>query len=123
MIVDFTSIKKKLDQISGIILRNEIKRRMPILGSVGKHCLHEGSQHSYETVDHEKQNLELQTAESSFSISKEEMGKITFGEIIKKIQGIAEDMVGQMERTTFQKLGGELDQRGRTTLGNHSPFP
>ena len=82
MIVDFVSIKQRLDQITTTFLREEVKKRTPFLSQVGRQLLHEGDKHSYETVDHEKGSMEFQEAGSSFQLTQEEMSKITLKEIM-----------------------------------------
>lgn len=121
MIVDFVSIKEKLNQGLDILLREEVKKRTPFLGMVGKFLIHEGNKSSYETIEHEKKNLEFKKAESSFMVTREEMNKMTFKDIIQKIQTLAEDMAGQMERGTFQTLLEEIEKAGQNIKGN-PPF-
>lgn len=121
MIVDFISIKRKLHQGINILLREEVKRRTPFLSMIGSRFMHEGNRTSYETVNHERKNLEYKKAESGFSLKREEMSKMTFKEIVEKIQQAAEDMAGQMERGVFQTLKEEIDKAGNIIPGN-PPF-
>lgn len=123
MIVDFISIKKKLHQRIDILLRDEIKRRTPFLSMIGHQLIHEGDRTFYETVNHEKKNLEYKKTESSFSFTREEMNKITFREIVEKIQKSAEDLAGQMERSMFKTLNETIEKSGNVIQGNHQFSP
>lgn len=118
MIVDFPSIKQKLDRIADIYLRAEVDKRMPFLREVGKHRLHEGDKHSYETVDNVERDLAMQEAGTSFSLTREQMACISFPEILKKLDEIAEEMANQIEGGTLQRLSDELEEQGRTVPGN-----
>lgn len=121
MIVDFVSIKEKLHQGVNILLRQEIKKRTPFLASIGTRYLHEGDKHYIGTVEQEKSELELKRGESTFTLTREEMSKITFKEIIEKIQRSAEDMAGQMEKEAFRSLDESLEKHDRHIPGNF-PF-
>lgn len=118
MIVDFVSIKQRLDQTINIFIREEIKKRTPFLSEVGRQLLHEGDKHSYETVDHEKGTMEFQEAGSSFQLTQDQMGKITFGEIFERMAALADDMAKQMEGNVFRKLSKEMEERNRTVPGS-----
>jgi len=119
--VDFTSIKRKLNQGINLFLRAEIKRRTPLLSMVGKRIAHEGDKTSYETIGKEEKHMEYQKAESSFSLTRDELGKMTFAEILKKVEGAAEDMARQMEGGAFQTISKEVEKVGNTIEGN-PPF-
>jgi len=121
MIVDFISIKEELRQSINIFLREEVKRHTPFLSRLGRSYVHEGNRTSYETVNHKKKNLDYKKAESGFSFTQEEISKMTFGDIIKKIQQSAKDMAGQMERGAFQTLKETIDKTGNVVSGN-PPF-
>lgn len=121
MIVDFIEIKEKLHTITNILLREEIKRRAPFIGSIGSRYLHEGDKHMVGTVEQDKSELEMKRGKSSFYLSREEMSKITFLEIVEKIKESAEEMAGQMERGAFQTLTEEMEKHNRNIPGN-PPF-
>jgi len=118
MIVDFVKIKKKLSQWADIFLREEIKRRTRFASRLGSHIIHEGDRASYETVDKEKKKLEYKKAESSFSLTREEMDKITFKEIVEKLKVVAEDMARQIEGGLFQTLSKGIEEAGNVIPGN-----
>ena len=122
MIVDFVSIKERLERIATLRLRREIEKRTPILSMIGKHLLHEGSKYSFETVDHEKREMKFQKAETTITLSRQEMGRISHQEIMAKIETSAEEMARQMERGTLQTLSEELERVGNTISGGGKPF-
>jgi hypothetical protein len=123
MIVDFVSIKEKLHQGINLFLRAEVKKRSPFLSLVGSHLMHEGDEHSYETVDKQEKRMEFQKAETRFSLTRDEMSKITFPEILKKMEDSAEDMARQMEGGAFQTIAQEIDKVGNTIPGNPAYSP
>lgn len=121
MIVDFTSIKGKLNQVINLFLRAEIERRTPLLSMAGRRIAHEGDKTSYETTDKEERQMEYQMAETSFSLTRDEMAKMTFPEILKRIEDAAEDMAKQIEGGVFQTISKEVDKVGNT-IEEHSQF-
>lgn len=121
MIVDFISIKEKLHNGINLYLRAEVKRRAPFLNMIGSRYTHEGDESSYETVDKQEKKMEYKRAETKLILTKEEMSKITFPEILKKIEDLAEDMARQMEGGAFQTLAEETEKVGNTIKGN-PPF-
>ncbi len=121
MIVDFPTIKENLHKGMDIFLREEVKRRAPFIAMVGSHFMHEGDKSSYETVDREKKTVDFQRGESKFTLTREEMNKMTIQDIIQKIQASAEDLAGQMERHAFQKLSETIEKSGNIIPGN-PPF-
>lgn len=121
MIVDFITIKEKLHQGSNIFLRGEIKKKAPFISMIGSRYLHEGDKHFYSTKGQEKKELKLKKGESTFSLTREEMNKITFKEISEKLQLVAEDMAGQMEKNAFRSLNEGMEKHNRKIPGN-PPF-
>lgn len=121
MIADFPTIKENLHKGMDIFLREEVKRRAPFIAMVGSHFMHEGDKSSYETVDREKKTVDFQRGESKFTLTREEMNKMTIQDIIQKIQASAEDLAGQMERHAFQTLSETIEKAGNTIPGN-PPF-
>ncbi len=113
MIVDFIGIKDKLAHNLNIFLRQEVNRRAPLLTIVGnKSILYEGDKTSYETVDRKKNNMPMQKVESNFTLTHEEMSKMTIAQIMEKIGELAEDIAGQMERGIFATLTQATEESG-----------
>ncbi|MBI3046445.1 MAG: hypothetical protein HYY86_02855 [Candidatus Harrisonbacteria bacterium] len=121
MIIDFPKIKENLHKGMEIFLRQEINRKAPFAATIGKHFFHEGDKSSYETVDREKKALDFKRGESQFTVTRDEMNKLTIKDIIQKVQGIAEDMAGQIERNLFQTMNETIEKSGNTIPGN-PPF-
>lgn len=121
MIVDFTSTKKELEKIANIHLREEVRRRTPFLGMIGKHIIHEGNEQTYETVDKKEQKMEFKKAEAVFSVTAEEMGKIKFPEILKRMEVAAEEIAKQTEQGAFKEIFKKVEEVGNMIPGN-PPF-
>lgn len=116
MIADFVSVKKRLYQFLNIVMVAETKKHAPLMAMSQRHVMHEGDASSYETVSHEPRELELQKAEASFSLTREEMGTITFQEVVEKMRSCAADMARQMEQHMFRTLDREIEAVGNTVV-------
>ena len=117
MIVDFIQIKHALDRAANMFIRAEIKKRTPFVSQIGVIPQHEGSDASYETVDREVQEIDYQlTLSKPITLTKEEMGRLSIGEINTLLIEVAEDMAHKIERTALEKLGQILEDSGNTIV-------
>jgi hypothetical protein len=117
MIVDFIQIKNALDRAANMFIRAEIKKRTPFVSQIGVIPQHEGSNASYETVDRQVQEIDYQlTLSKPITLTKEEMGRLSFGEINTLLIEVAEDMARKIERSALEKVGQILEDSGNTIV-------
>jgi len=112
MIVDFIDIKKQLQRLLNIRLREEVKKRAPFFASLKSHFRHEGNDATYETVDNKKQSPVPQEVEVKRSMTRDEMAKMTLSDIMDRTGEMAEEMAGGMERGLFQTMGDVIKKAG-----------
>lgn len=122
MIVDFPSIKSKLDASLNIFLRREVKKNMTFFSTIGKHLIHEGKKHTYETMQHTRKDMDFKKAEVEFTVTKEERETITLEGVLQKVSKSAEEMAAQMERDMFATLHREIDEAGQSVDEKGKPF-
>lgn len=122
MIVDFPSIKSKLDASLNIFLRREVKKNMTFFSTIGKHLIHEGKKHAYETMQHTRKDMDFKKAEVEFTVTKEERETITLEGVLQKVSKSAEEMAAQMERDMFATLHREIDEAGQSVDEKGKPF-
>lgn len=118
MIADFPKIKETLHKQMDFSLREEVRRRAPVVSMIGHHFLHEGDKSSYETVDRQTKVVDFQKGESKFSVTRDEMSKMTIMDVAKKIQDMAEELAGQMEGRLFQTITEEVEKIGNVVQNN-----
>jgi len=123
MIIDFITIKNELQNSLNILLRSEVQKRTPFLSSIDSHIQHEGRKATYQTDTQEIKDIIYKAVSSGFSYTWEEMSKLTLEDIIKKMEEVAEDMAGQMERGAFKNIFEEIEKVGNTIPGNPSFSP
>lgn len=122
MIVDFPSLKAKLDKALHSFLRNEYRKRTVFMNYVGARVFHEGDKHSFENVEHTKNQLDMKEYQSGFSLTDEEMSKISIPEIFMKAEQMADDMAAQVEGGVFVELAAQVDEANQLTSGKQTPF-
>lgn len=113
MIADFVSIKAKLRIQEQKILRDEMKKRTPLINLIGKHVLHEGHGQSVKSETRER-SVQLMEARAEFQISTKEMAEIKIPEIFKKLSGLADQMASQIEGGMFQTIFKDLEEAEQT---------
>lgn len=118
MIADFVAVKKRLYQFLNIVMVAEMKKHAPLMAMSQHHVIHEGDASSYETVSHETKELDLQEAQASFSLTRDEMGAITFQEVIGKMCSCAADMARQIEQRAFKTIDEVVASTGNTVVAS-----
>ncbi|MEN9920729.1 MAG: hypothetical protein RL538_622 [Candidatus Parcubacteria bacterium] len=123
MITDFPEVKRELQKAMNIALQDGVKQNAPMLSMVGGKTLHEGDSMGVLHEDGRHVVNPLQYAESQFSVSREEMMSMKPDELMAKVNTVAVDMAGQMERNLFQSLDESIKESGNTIPGNPELSP
>jgi hypothetical protein len=114
VIVDFISIKEKLNKTADFVLKTEMERRMPFVRMISTHVQHEGDEASYQTVDNETKEIDYQKTGTWFSLSHDEIAAMSYDDVIEKVIEIASDLAKQIEQNAFARINVILDEAGRT---------
>ncbi|MCK5460538.1 hypothetical protein KAI58_00965 [Candidatus Gracilibacteria bacterium] len=119
MILEFVPIKEGLWDMFNNFLRKKVKEKTMVLqGITNKTQIHEGRGYSFD-VSGVKQDMKMKVASGSFQIKKEEQSNLSLAEITKRIEGVAEEMAGQMERGLIEVLNNTT---GITSEANAKPL-
>jgi hypothetical protein len=120
MLPDFPNILAKLDNLITKRLQYRVRMGDPIISMAHHTFQHEGDRMVFGTVDGKQKEMDYKQFESVFQISREEIKSLTIGDIIKKIDAVAEEMTGNMARTMFSTIeqitkeaGTSIDQGGK----------
>lgn len=119
MIVDFIQVKDKLNLGARLFVRNEIRKRTPLLSQIAVIPQHEGSDASFETVDKEVNEIEyVPTIGEPISLTQEQMATISASEIEQLLVSMAEDFAHKMQKFFYRRMGEILDEAGQTMTEN-----
>lgn len=121
MIVDFVDIKMSLHKRLKYFINREVDELSPISRGIQKHVIYEGKTATYETVDHEGQQVELEKFSSSFSFQHDELPNITMFDIVKKAKKVAIEMARHKEGLLLQTFSKMVRKTGNTVESN-KPF-
>jgi hypothetical protein len=123
MITDFPKQKKHIKKVIDMALREKVKQGATLASMINKKKMHEGDKMGILHADGKLDVSEMNLIESEFTVPKKDVPTITPEEIMTKIDKVADDMAGQMERNLFQALDKGIKEAGRTMPGNPQLTP
>lgn len=123
MIVDFTSIKFKLDRIAHSHLKFVLKREEGFLGQMRLHIFHEGhGEYSFQTVDNETIEQEDELIESSFGIPNEKLKDLKLHEVLQLIENLGVEMAKKRAEMAIKRMNEAIDRVGNVVVGENKSF-
>ena len=102
-----------------MFVRNEIRKRTPLLNQIAVIPQHEGSDASFETVDKEVNEIEyVPTIGEPISLTQEQMATISSSEVEQFLVSMAEDFAHKMQKFFYRRMGEILEEAGQTMTEN-----
>ena len=120
MLPNFPRILAELDKLISKRLRDRVRLGHPIISMAHHTTQHEGDRMILGRVDGAQKEIDYKEFESVLRISREEIQSLTFEDIMKKIDAIAEEMTGNMAQIMYSNIeqitkeaGTVIDQGGK----------
>lgn len=112
---DFCELKEKLDRSMALRIRDQMKKRDPVLAMIKIVKQHEGRRHVYSTDEGRERSTDYQPTVTEVTINQHETVNWGVLEIAQRIDGIADQMIGKIVPKMFATLR-EVTQETRNVV-------
>lgn len=123
MTLVFKKFEKKAKTVINHMMSLVVEQSAPVSSSLETVYYKEGHLNTYHTVEGDRHSGEFQQLSSGFELTKDEIGTVSFGEIIGRYRIAARDMAEQREKnmhelmeSTVQRTGNIIDAKGEFDL-------
>lgn len=122
MLPDFREVKEKLQRSVMLRLRAQVKKRDPVLAMIRTVRQHEGRRHVYATDEGRQRSTDYQPVIAEITINQHETVEWGMDEIVRRVDGMAEQMIGQIVPTIFATLRESTHETGHVVDAGGKPF-
>ena len=122
MLPDFRELKEKLERSVTLRLRAQVKRRDPVLAMIKIVKQHEGHRHVYSTDEGRERSTDYQPTVAEVTIDQHETVNWGMADIIKYVDGMADQMIGKIVPNMFATLREVTDETGNVVDAGGKPF-
>jgi hypothetical protein len=122
MIVDFISLKNRLDKYAYGRLKGVHLRESSFLNLMRRHIIHEGHKSSYQTVDNETVPQNLERIDSVIRVSRSEIRNLRFQQVLDLYEKMASDIVNQQHKLAIQRINETVASVGNVIDGSGKKF-
>lgn len=123
MIVDFPSIKAKLDKAIVDHLNFVLKREQSFLSQLKHRILHEGDgDWSYQTVDNEVFDGSLEKLTSAFNIPNDKIKSLKIQDMFQYVEDIAVDIAKQQKELSIRRMNEAVERVGNVIDSPNKKF-
>jgi hypothetical protein len=119
---DFREVKEKLDQALTQRLREQVKKRDPVLAMIRTLRQHEGHRHVWSTDKGRERSTAYEPAVAEVTINQHETVDWTIADIVRHVDNMADQMIGQIVPNMFATLREASDEVGNVVDGGGRPF-
>jgi hypothetical protein len=119
---DFREVKEKLQRSLMLRLRAQVKKRDPVLAMIRTMRQHEGRRHVYSTDAGRERSTDYQPVIAEITVSQHETVDWGTDEIVRRVDAMADQMIGQIVPGMFAKLRQVTEETGNVVSGAGRPF-
>ncbi len=119
---DFREIKEKLQRFLILRLRDQVKKRDPVLAMIRTTQQHEGRRHVYSTDEGKQRSSDYQPTIAEITINQHETVDWGMEHIVRRIDEMADQMIGQIVPNMFATLRQVTEETGNVVSGGGKPY-
>lgn len=126
MLPDFPEVKDHARRMFLRAVRQQIPAREPLLGGIRHTRVHEGKVARLTRHDLSTSQIEFHQASAELAVTREQMRRITFDQLLDHVGNMAEQFAGHQARLMFSSIAQAADEVGNTVsaaqLGSKDAF-
>lgn len=122
MLPDFVELKERLEALAKRRLRQYVHERDPVMREIRHMYIHEGRGSRYRTMDGTEDRMELKPSVAELCATPDEILGWSLEEVLKRIDGLGEQMLSQIVPAMFGKVKEVTDRTGNLVNAGGQPF-
>jgi hypothetical protein len=112
MLPDYVDTKELLQDFLDRWLRRRVREHLGALGEIPHYRIFEGTGASIIRSDSREDITNMQKMESEFSMRFDEVPSMSFPEILKRLDGVAQNMADQIAKHTYNTISEVTERVG-----------
>ena len=112
MLPDYVDTKHRLQDVLTRWLRKRVRVRLGPLGEIPRYSVFEGGGTSIIRPDNREDVTEMHRLESDFSVKFDEVPDLTLVDILKRLDGVAQEMADDMAKHVYSTISGVTERVG-----------
>jgi len=121
MLPDFPTQKEQLLRLLTDYHERRHQAHLGFLASIPAYRNHEGDQWSLKRADGTSDDIEYQSIEATLTLHRSEIPSMTWEDLQKKIDTVAEEMARQQSAKAFEDIRKAVDEVGNTISAEGGP--
>jgi hypothetical protein len=122
MLPDFPDLKKKLADAANRHLSNYQVQASPIIRDIKQNRFFEGGNSSIKRPGETVEETEIKRFSAELMIKDNEMHQMTLGDILKRQEGIVDQLLAEQERHIFKTIHDSTEKTGNVVDGKGQGF-
>lgn len=122
MLPDLPDLKKDIDEILHLYLRNQVNKKLGFFNEVPKQIIHEGDKLKITRADGSVEVSALERASAEMSLDLADIPRLTLQEKIIKINDVADKMALQISKHLYGSLNKTLEEAGQSSDNKGRPL-
>lgn len=114
MIVDFINIRRRFERFAFTYLKSVENRESGFLNEMRRYVIHEGDSWSYQTVENETIESDLQKIEAVVDLPLEKFATMRFQQVLDLYSRMASQLVEQKQRLFFDRVTEAVEVSGNS---------
>jgi hypothetical protein len=122
MIVNFIKLKRRLDRFAYGHLKGIHVRDGSFLNLMARHIIHEGHTTTYQTVENETMDLNMEKIESVITIPRSDLHKLRFQEVIDLYEKMSTELLNKKFALSYKRINEVVESSGNVIDGSGKSF-